>query len=97
MKLSGERLSALEKRNSAAFQRYMERLSSQLSERIGRLESLSPLKVLSRGYSLVYSGDRLLSSTDGISVGDTVDIRFGKGTASAEIKEIHEEKQNGGI
>ncbi len=97
MKLSGERLSALEKRNSAAFQRYMERLSSQLSERIGRLESLSPLKVLSRGYSLVYSGDRLLSSTDGISVGDTVDIRFGKGTASAEIKEVHEEKQNGGI
>ncbi|OPZ21775.1 MAG: Exodeoxyribonuclease 7 large subunit [Firmicutes bacterium ADurb.BinA205] len=97
MKLSGERLSALEKRNSAAFQRYMERLSSQLSERIGRLESLSPLKVLSRGYSLVYSGDRLLSSTDGISVGDTVDIRFGKGTASAEINEIHEEKQNGGI
>ncbi|MGB4090846.1 MAG: exodeoxyribonuclease VII large subunit [Ruminococcus flavefaciens] len=97
MKLSGERLSALEKRNSAAFQRYMERLSSQLSERIGRLESLSPLKVLSRGYSLVYSGDRLLSSTDGISVGDTVDIRFGKGTTSAEIKEIHEEKQNGGI
>ena len=97
MKLSGERLSALEKRNSAAFQRYMERRSSQLFERIGRLESLSPLKVLSRGYSLVYSGDRLLSSIDGLSVGDTVDIRFGKGAVSAEIKEVHEEKQNGGI
>ena len=97
MKLVGERLDSLEKRNSAAFQRYMERKSSQLSERIGRLESLSPLKVLSRGYSLVYSGDKLLSSTDSIAVGDTVDIRFGKGTASAEIKEVHEEKQNGGI
>lgn len=88
LKLSGERLSSLEKRNTAAFQRYMERLSSQLSERIGRLETLGPLKVLSRGYSLVYSGDRLLSSTDSLSEGDRVEIRFGRGKAEAEIKRI---------
>lgn len=88
LKLSGERLSSLEKRNTAAFQRYMERLSSQLSERIGRLETLGPLKVLSRGYSLVYSGDKLLSSTDSLSEGDRVEIRFGKGKAEAEIKRI---------
>ena len=88
LKLGGERLTSLEKRMEQGLNRYLERLDAQLSERIGRLEALSPLKVLSRGYSLVYKGEKLLNTADDLSEGDTVGIRFGKGSAEAEIKSV---------
>ena len=85
LKLSGERLSSLSRRNNAAMERLLERLSACLSQNAARLDSLSPLKVLSRGYSLVYKDEKLLSSTDDLSEGDRVRLRFGNGSAEAEI------------
>ena len=85
LKLTGEKLSALDKRRDAAFLRYMDRLERQLGEKAARLDSLSPLKVLSRGYSLVYKEDSLLSSSESLSKGDKVKITFGSGGAEAEI------------
>ena len=85
LKLTGEKLSALDKRRDAAFLRYMDRLERQLSEKAARLDSLSPLKVLSRGYSLVYKEDSLLSSSESLKKGDKVKMTFGSGGAEAEI------------
>ena len=85
LKLTGEKLSVLDKRRDAAFLRYMDRLERQLEEKAARLDSLSPLKVLSRGYSLVYKEDSLLSSSESLSKGDKVKITFGSGGAEAEI------------
>ncbi|HOH86859.1 exodeoxyribonuclease VII large subunit [Ruminococcus sp.] len=85
LKLTGERLSSLDKRRDAAFLRYMDRLERQLGEKAAKLDSLSPLKVLSRGYSLVYKEDKLLSSSDSLNKGDKVKITFGSGGAEAEI------------
>ena len=85
LKLTGEKLSALDKRRDAAFLRYMDRLERQLGEKAARLDSLSPLKVLSRGYSLVYKEDSLLSSSESLKKGDKVKITFGSGGAEAEI------------
>ena len=85
LKLTGEKLSALDKRRDAAFLRYMDRLERQLGEKSARLDSLSPLKVLSRGYSLVYKEDSLLSSSESLKKGDKVKITFGSGGAEAEI------------
>ena len=92
LKLSGERLDSAEKRISAAMLRYIDRQEAKLSERIGRLESLSPVKVLSRGYSLVYSGEKLLSSMEGLDAGDRINIRFGKGSAEAEIISVRNDE-----
>ena len=85
LKLTGEKLSALDKRRDAAFLRYMDRLERQLGEKSARLDSLSPLKVLSRGYSLVYKEDSLLSSSESLKKGDKVKMTFGSGGAEAEI------------
>ncbi|MCR4796078.1 MAG: exodeoxyribonuclease VII large subunit [Ruminococcus sp.] len=85
VRLTAERLSGLDKRREAAFSRYFERLEHQLSERIARLDSLSPLKVLSRGYSLVYKEEKLLNTSEVLSKGDKVRITFGSGGAEAEI------------
>ena len=87
LKLTDERLSALEKRSETAFLRYMDRLEHSLAEKAARLDSLSPLKVLSRGYSLVYKNEKLLNSSESISAGDSIRITFGSGGAEAEIKD----------
>ncbi len=85
LKLTAERLSAFDKRRDTAFLRYMDRLERQLDEKAARLDSLSPLKVLSRGYSLVYKGEKLLSSSETLKKGDKIKIGFGSGGAEAEI------------
>jgi exodeoxyribonuclease VII large subunit len=85
LKLTAERLSLLDKRRDTAFLRYMDRLERQLEEKAARLDSLSPLKVLSRGYSLVYKGEKLLSSSEPLEKGDRIKIGFGSGGAEAEI------------
>lgn len=85
LKLGAERLSGFDSRIGLAFEKYMSTLDSRLNERMAKLDSLSPLKVLSRGYSLVYSGGKLLSSAEKLKKGDIVTIRFGSGEADAEI------------
>ena len=83
--LSKQRLDSLEQRSMAAFERFIDKREAQLSRNITALDGLSPLKVLSRGYSLVYKGDSLISSAEHLSNGDRVKLRFGTGSAEAEI------------
>ncbi|MDR2591410.1 MAG: exodeoxyribonuclease VII large subunit [Chitinispirillales bacterium] len=53
----------------------------------GRLNSLSPLAVLGRGYCVVTDGGgTTVKSVSGVEVGDIVSIRLVDGTAGAEIK-----------
>lgn len=85
LRLSLERLEGFDKRAENAIVRYIESLEAVLSEKTARLDSLSPLKVLSRGYSLVYKGEELLKNADSLEKGERIQIRFGSGTAEAEI------------
>lgn len=52
------------------------------------LESLSPLKVVERGYSVVRKDSELLKSTDQLQVGDELSVRLMKGEFTATVKEI---------
>ncbi|MCC8135821.1 MAG: exodeoxyribonuclease VII large subunit [Ruminococcus sp.] len=85
LKISSERLNILENRIGSAYEKYISKLNSAVCERAAKLDSLSPLKVLSRGYSLVYSGDKLIKDAEKLKKGDVVRIRFGNGEADAEI------------
>ena len=52
-----------------------------------RLEGLNPMKVLTRGYSMITGPDgRAITSAERINVGDTVTIRMRDGSATAGIK-----------
>ena len=79
-------LDSLEKDLKFAVGKYISKQENILSERIMLLENLSPLKVLARGYSLVYKGNNIVRSSDDVSPGDTVRIDFGDSGADAEIK-----------
>ncbi len=57
-----------------------------LSLLAGKLDSLSPLRVLSRGYSVVYDGSgRPVREAAALQPGDAVSIRLAKGSVQAEI------------
>ena len=55
-----------------------------------KIEALSPINVLKRGYSAVTKNNSAVNSIGDIEQNDTVEILFADGTATAQIKEIHE-------
>ncbi len=72
--------------------RILEASSSTLSALADRLESLNPLDVLKRGYSITRdqkSGD-ILTSTRSLSEGDRIHTRLDDGSFVANVEEIHE-------
>ncbi len=62
----------------------------------GRLDDMSPLKVLARGYSVVKDKrGRVVSDSQEISAGEAVVLQFHRGQAEAEIKTIKEDGKDG--
>ena len=62
--------------------------SSSFAILCSKLDSLSPLKVLSRGYSIVKKDDEIVKDINQIKTEDVVSIHFENGTAKAEIIEV---------
>ena len=59
----------------------------------GKLDVLSPLKILSRGYGLIYDKDKnQVKDINEISVGDCIEIKLVNGGIIADITEIKGEK-----
>ncbi len=67
----------------------LEKGSSELSILAGKLDSLSPLKVLSRGYSIVYdkNGKKVIKSADKLKKGSNIQVRFERGRAICTVDE----------
>lgn len=82
-----DRILLLEKRLTAAYRLKMQVCEGKIAEKAAALESLSPLKTLSRGYSLVYKDGELVRSAGKLSAGDEINIQFSEGTAQAVIKQ----------
>ena len=54
-------------------------------ELVSKLDTLSPLKTLTRGYSLVEQNNKIIKKSKDLNTGDKIDIRFTDGTKQAEI------------
>ena len=80
-----ENLLQAEKRLEAAYKHKLGICGGQLAEKAAALDGLSPLKTLSRGYSLIYKDEKLVKSAEKLSAGDKVGIRLSDGTVSAVI------------
>lgn len=55
---------------------------------VSKMEAMSPLKVMSRGYSLTYKNKEILADTKNLKIGDNVDIALANGGFSASVTEI---------
>ncbi len=84
---NGARLTAARQRLLTV--RVMGSRMNSLERATTRLQVLSPLAVLGRGYALVYSEDgRLLRSSGDIRVGERVRTRLGAGSLVGRVEEI---------
>lgn len=61
----------------------------RLAETAARLDALSPLKTLSRGYAAVLKGERAVLSVNELCANDEVKLRLADGTANCIVKEKH--------
>jgi exodeoxyribonuclease VII large subunit len=62
---------------------------SRLATAVGRLEALSPLAVLARGYALCWTDDRatVIRQASQVRTGDTVRVRLGEGELRCDVRE----------
>lgn len=75
-------------RLSFAIESVEEKKRSALGALSRTLDSLSPLSVLSRGYSAVYGADgRVVKSAEEVKVGDKIQIRTGDGNIGAVVSD----------
>jgi exodeoxyribonuclease VII large subunit len=56
-----------------------------LGRAAGKLDSLSPLAVLGRGYALAWRGERLLRAAADVAVGEPIRVRLHQGTLDATV------------
>lgn len=86
----------LSQRFYSAFQHIIQQKSDRLSKAISNLETLSPLKVLSRGYVIVTpEGDtEPISSIEAISLGQQLDLLFIDGQAVCKVESIESDNNN---
>jgi exodeoxyribonuclease VII large subunit len=84
------RLVGADGRLRSAMSRRQHRVTAHLSNRVGRLESLSPLAVLARGYAVCWTGDRtrLVRTTSDVGVGDRVRVTLANGELGCEVRAI---------
>lgn len=61
---------------------------ARLGELASRLDALSPLAVLGRGYAIALHGGRALTDASGAKVGDALRVRLARGTLEAEVRAI---------
>lgn len=74
-----DKLSAVSRLRISEWRGSLERLAS-------KLDALSPLSVLSRGYGAVYGSDgEVVTSVEGVKIGDTVSVRLKDGSIKAKI------------
>lgn len=79
-------LDGLCRRLNIAIERQIELKHGQLGILSGRLDALSPLKVLDRGYALVMRQDgSILRDTKQVEPGELIDIHLARGEVSASV------------
>lgn len=75
-------------RLSKALQFKLNNLMSQVTRNMAKLDSLSPLAVVDRGYSIASANKKVLKSVKDVKAGELVDVRLADGHFSAEVKSI---------
>ncbi|KQL57715.1 MULTISPECIES: exodeoxyribonuclease VII large subunit [Bacillaceae] len=88
--LKKKELNVLDHRLGQALNKQVTVKRNQLTSLLAQLELLSPLKIMNRGYSLVYNEaeNKLLKSVDELKVNHDIRLLFKDGRATGVIKEI---------
>lgn len=59
--------------------------SSEFASLCAKLDAMSPLKILSRGYSIASKDGEIITDTDGIACGDRINVKLSGGSIDCEV------------
>ena len=88
------RLQALQKELIAALQQTTARRREQFAHLAAALDAMSPLKVLSRGYSIVKQDTGIVKSAADVTPGDTVCVQLCDGSFHAQVQDVIKENKH---
>jgi exodeoxyribonuclease VII large subunit len=93
---AGERQTKLVDRMKRAMNLQIERKQQSLHYKLATLDALSPLKIMTKGFSLVYNEDKtmLYKSVHEVEPGQTVKISMNDGELDCQVWGIKEENRN---
>lgn len=74
---------------TSLMQRVLEANFSKFSRSAAILDSLSPLKVVERGYSITKKNNKIIKDAKELSQGESIDITFSKGRVEALVKKVY--------
>lgn len=91
-KLTGGRaeLAVKQEKLKAAAQSCIQKRQAQLRHAAALADSLSPYRVLGRGYAMVYDSKGRLCSTDALAAGDKLTLRGAVHTAECTVTSVEE-------
>ena len=81
-------LDELQQRGSRAVTNQATLAKTQLANLVGKLESLSPLGVLARGYSLTQKDGVIVKDAAQLKVDDEIEVRLSNGQVSAKVTDV---------
>jgi exodeoxyribonuclease VII large subunit len=89
------RLVASRGRLETAVRRRQHKAAAQLGNVAGRLDTLSPLAVLGRGYAVAWNADRtrIIRDASTVAPGDTIHVTLSEGTLDCEVRSSGEPTQ----
>ncbi len=87
----GMQLDSLKNRLVSAQDRNLANKNARYIQNVSKLDAMSPLKVLTRGYAMARKEGALIRSVRQMQTGDNIDIRFSDGQITAAVCEIKEE------
>ena len=86
------RLDYLTRRFASAAQRQMGAADRRLAAAASKLDALSPLKVLGRGYAIGYTADGgVLNSVTRVKAGDNLTLTLADGTVDCTVTDVKED------
>ncbi len=94
IRLNVERLNDLRGKMRGAAENGLKLKTAYFTSAIEKLEALSPLAVLERGYTLAEKDGTLVKSAAGVAVGDDLMLRFHDGRAICNVKEVKTDGRN---
>ena len=78
----------LEARAHRSLHHRLESRAKEFGQLAGRLNALSPLRVLSRGYALAIAGDRVVTKSADVRVGDDIIVRLARGALGCRVQTL---------
>lgn len=86
------RLDGVQHRLALALERSLRRGRVELAELAGRIDAMSPLKVLGRGYAIAKYHNQAVTTVGQVSPGDALDVMVSDGVLHCRVEEKEEQQ-----